>query len=586
MGGHAFKTLHCPRIPAEVYAKVKTITTHALETVFSNVTVPFEIPDKSDFGDIDFLVSAPFGDCSTLSLTTFPFPTVIEAIKHALGTSHGRRGFLTPDCMYFAIPLPAKLNTIAEDDADSSDEELESWVQVDVKICFKPEMFSWMTFGLNYASQSGVLGSMVKPLGLTLDPEGLHIRVQEMEDTDWPGSMALVTQDPWTVCRILGLGRRAVDGGFESSEEIYTEYARSSLFHPEHFKAKLEDESYLVQHSHRSYFLKKWIPDRYLGYESDAGKAGDGGIQTWTARTRTAVQEDVFTKFPQVAAEYYTKRSLYTEAVEERRLRNLITNAIPSGTTGWSGDFPLPHTHVRELTSSMPPTVQHGALTPPASPMHQPTNLPSLPSPSPLSVSRKTPLPLSTDVLPGQPPHARKFTPPPLSASLSNPWETPLSIDALPRQPPHTCKPTPPPPSMSATARLSCLARWTSFSATGVPYLLPSPHAKDFNLQWRDAIARGASEEALLRWASGVWWCVWVRQCVVNWRGMWARRFEKEDCRAAKVGVQNGEMVEREGSLREAGRKAEELVRMHREKVMGRLDTLNRVLGLVVEVEK
>ncbi|UPX16107.1 uncharacterized protein EKO05_0006530 [Ascochyta rabiei] len=585
MGGNAFKTLHCPRIPTEVYAKVKTITTNALEAIFNHVTVPFEIPGKSDFGDIDFLVSAPFGDCSTLSLTTFPFATVIEAIKDALGTPHGRRGFLTPDCMYFAIPLPTTANAFTEGGADSSDEELVSWVQVDVKICFKPEMFSWMTFGLNYASQSGVLGSMVKPLGLTLDPEGLHIRVQEMEDTDRPGSMVWVTRHSWTVCRILGLGRRVVDGGFESSEE---KYAASWLFHPEHFRARLEEESYLVQHNHRSYFLKKWIPERYPDYEFDTEEAGDGGIQAWTARTRTAVREKVFTHFPHVAAEYYTKRAQHTKAAEERRLRDLISNAIPSGTAGWSDDFPLPHIHVRESIPSTPATMQHGALTPPASPMHQPTNLKSPPSQSPLPISQETPPPLSTDALPGQPRHACKSTPsPPRTSSINKPWETPLSIDTLPRQPPRTCKPTPPPSTMSPTARLSCLARWTFFSAAGVPYLLRSPHAKDFNLQWRDAIACGASEEALLRWASEVWWCVWVRQCVVNWRGMWARRFEKEGVGAEEVGVQNGEVVRRfEKAPREAGRKAEELVRKNREKMLERLDTLNRVLGLLVEVEK
>ncbi|XPS72300.1 hypothetical protein M3J09_004467 [Ascochyta lentis] len=554
MGGNAFKTLHCPRIPPEVYAKVKTITTKALETVFAHVTVPFEVPDKSDFGDIDFLVSAPFEDRTALCLTTFPFPTVIEAIKNVLGTPHGRRGFLTPDCMYFAIPLSAGLNTTTNNDENSDDEELAAWVQVDVKICFKPELFSWMTFELNYASQSGVLGSMIKPLGLTIDPEGLHVRVQEMEDTDWPGSMVWVTRDSWMVCRILGLGRRAVDGGFERSEE---KYAASWMFHPGHFKAKLEEDSYLVQHGHRSHFLKKWIPEHYPNYEFSAKKGGAEELLAWTARTRTAVREKVFTMFPQVAVEYYTKRAQHTGEMEERRLRDLITNAIPSGTTGWSDDFQLPRIRIRQPASStlhaQPMTMQHGAPTPPPSPIHQPTDL-------------KTQLPSSR-----------------LCVSTINPWEIPLHIDELPRQPPHACKPAPPPLGMSATARLTCLARWTSFSPTGVPCLLPSPHAKDFTLQWRDAIARGFGEGALVQWARDVWWCVWVRQCVVNWRGMWARRFEKEDVKAEKARVEEEELVEKESAQREFRAKAEELVRKNKEKMLGRLEVLNRLLGLVEE---
>jgi hypothetical protein len=135
MGGNAFKSLHCPRVPTEVYAKVSAITITALQTVFTHVTVPFEVPGKADYGDIDFLVSAPFGNSTELSLTTFPFPTIIEAIKHALDTPHGRRGFLTPDCMYFAILMPASTSsstaTSLAGSQDSDDDRL-SWVQVDV----------------------------------------------------------------------------------------------------------------------------------------------------------------------------------------------------------------------------------------------------------------------------------------------------------------------------------------------------------------------------------------------------------------------------------------------------------------------
>ena len=82
---------------------------------------------------------------------------------------------------------------------------------------------------------------------------------------------------------------------------------------------------------------------------------------------------------------------------------------------------------------------------------------------------------------------------------------------------------------MSAPARLACLSRWTSFTDKGMPYLLTSPHPKDYELQWRDAVMAGFSQEELVRWVERVWWRVWVRQCVGNWRGMWGKRREKED---------------------------------------------------------
>ncbi|KAH6618620.1 hypothetical protein C7974DRAFT_426890 [Boeremia exigua] len=548
MGGHAFKDLYCPRIPPNVYAEVKSITTAALRTVFSHVTVPFEIPGKPDYGDIDFLVSAPLGEAD-LTLSTFPFQRVVQAIKYALDTPHGRRGFLTPDCMYFAIPMPATSSACCLDDnegcdiSECSDEEPETWVQIDVKVCFKPESFLWTTFELDYASQSSILGSMVNPLGLTLDPEGLHVRVREMESTDWAGSMVWVSKDPWTVCRVLGLSRKVVDGAFESGEEIYEEYTSSWLFHPGNFKAKLEDESYLVQHPHRSNFLKKWIPERYSEHKSYDD--GEGDLEAWTARTRLTVKEKIFTMFPHVAEGYYAKRSHHVNEVEERRLRDLITAAIPTGTDGWRDDFNIPHIVIRQPAIQTPPSTprlhpalpQHGEFTPPPSPTSRPQNTP-------------------------------KSAPAPIALDPNHPSTT-LYIDALPRQPPHPCKPAPPPQSMSAAARLACLARWTAFSATGSPYLLTSPHAKDFDLQWREAVEAGSSDAELAEWAQAMWWVVWVRQCVVNWRGMWAKRFEKEDVRAEKARVE--------------GMREEEVIRCEKEVVRRRLEGLNRALALLVE---
>jgi hypothetical protein len=205
MGGHAFHDLNCPRISASVYHKVKLQTTAALKHVFSHVVVPTEMPEKPDYGDIDFLVASPIHSPTSTNIDNFDWPGTVLALKQILHTAHGRRGFLNPDCMYFAIRAPGH--------------ESEFWVQVDVKVCFKAELFEWQAFELNYASNSKMIGSMVKPLGLTIDPEGLHVRVEEIEATNFPGSMVWVSKDPRDVLRITGLDRRILDAGFEMKDE-------------------------------------------------------------------------------------------------------------------------------------------------------------------------------------------------------------------------------------------------------------------------------------------------------------------------------------------------------------------------------
>jgi hypothetical protein len=205
MDGHAFKYLHCPRIPPSIYAKVKLQTTAALRTIFAYVVVPTDIPAKEDFGDIDFFVSSALHFPHSNNAKNSDWEGCVSSIKPALSTSHGRRGFKNPGCMYFDI----NLNPIVVFSIGCTDGE----------VCFKPDMFEWETFELNYASNSKMIGSMVKPLGLTIDPEGLHVRVDEIEVTNFVGSIVWVSKDPRDMLRITGLDRRIVDAGFKTKEE-------------------------------------------------------------------------------------------------------------------------------------------------------------------------------------------------------------------------------------------------------------------------------------------------------------------------------------------------------------------------------
>jgi hypothetical protein len=107
--------------------------------------------------------------------------------------------------MYFAIDAPHG--------------EENYFIQIDVKVCFKPELFRWCHFELNYASNSKIIGSMVKPLGLTVDPEGMHIRVKEVEETNFPGSMVWISKDPKEALRVVGLDRRILNAGFKSKDK-------------------------------------------------------------------------------------------------------------------------------------------------------------------------------------------------------------------------------------------------------------------------------------------------------------------------------------------------------------------------------
>jgi len=103
-------------------------------------------------------------------------------------------------------------------------------------------------------------------------------------------------------------------------------------------------------------------------------------------------------------------------------------------------------------------------------------------------------------------------------------------------------------------------------------------------MAWTDAQYAGATDGVLVAWAEEVWWSVWVRQCVVNYRGMWKRRFEKD----VKKALAEREKAEKKAGVEseKAGAESEKggvvLVGERAEKVKGRLGRLNQgLVGLV-----
>jgi hypothetical protein len=90
-------------------------------------------------------------------------------------------------------------------------------------------MFDWMRFQLTYASALKLVGSMIKPLGMNINLEGLQLRVEEMEKTDMPGSMVFLTKEPKDVLKIIGLDRRILNTEFKTNEERKTSTPESQF---------------------------------------------------------------------------------------------------------------------------------------------------------------------------------------------------------------------------------------------------------------------------------------------------------------------------------------------------------------------
>lgn len=92
MGGSAFSsTLQqsaFPRLPPAVYANLKARLLPKLQNLYSFVVVPYEAPEKTDYGDLDFVVAGPKSKRPSTGSTTDSVNVPHEIVQEAIGARY------------------------------------------------------------------------------------------------------------------------------------------------------------------------------------------------------------------------------------------------------------------------------------------------------------------------------------------------------------------------------------------------------------------------------------------------------------------------------------------------------------------
>ena len=172
MGGKAFNSRYpdakFPRMSPTIYATMKDRLLPILETLYENVVVPHEAPEKVDHGDVDFLVQGP-----RLDLTP-------EDVQSAIGAPYGIPAMPTSN---FAIPC---------DLFDGG--EPGCFIQVDVHVCKDEEELRRVHVLHSYGDLGIILGWLASSVGLSLGTSGFkasrtdHICFEEILTSITPRS--------------------------------------------------------------------------------------------------------------------------------------------------------------------------------------------------------------------------------------------------------------------------------------------------------------------------------------------------------------------------------------------------------------
>lgn len=238
MGGKAFSpALRTPRIPPSVYHGLRSQNISLLSTFYKYVASPREVPGKLSHGDIDILVFAPLDSLSPPTSTTLSVAlNAVHALSNTIITS-------------FAIPYPGKL---------------EEYVQVDVQLAPSKELFEWQLFHTSYGDFWNILGTAIRPFGLTANERGLFLRISEIEDVDKNRSLVFLGSEPDAVLMFCtGMDVEEYKRGWGSVGDMLGWLSRGRFMRKESFRRsrlKANDRKRVGKREVYRRFVDEFVP--------------------------------------------------------------------------------------------------------------------------------------------------------------------------------------------------------------------------------------------------------------------------------------------------------------------------------------
>ncbi|KXJ91900.1 hypothetical protein Micbo1qcDRAFT_224011 [Microdochium bolleyi] len=418
MGGSIFskgsKPLYTPRMPPQVYEHVRNHCHARLRGLFVAVATPLEGPAKPDFGDVDISLAWPraelFPTRAALQ-TRARFPgSLLEAAAAAVGAVRTQGVNGSSSEIHAAVawpeeyaPLIPPLSTVAEEGmsaAATTAEKLpparqaEAYIQVDLHIFPDIQTLQWQLFKHAHGDLWGILGSTIRPYGLTADEVGLYLRIPEIEKLDHKRAKVFLTSEPGEVLSFLGMKgggcyedapKSPRDEG-DAEEDVWaTRFTEKKDFFdsskatpaaigdPTSIDETARDASEYTEESTKSLrsrerrrmkhrplfaeFMSEYFPDHhhhhsllYDDVRAESSSVTSGQQDEATAYTRDSVREDAFVQFgPLVRYTYEQRLREWTAERQRVSIRKSIKAIVPAPYTAAASGSPSPADQQQQL---------------------------------------------------------------------------------------------------------------------------------------------------------------------------------------------------------------------------------------------
>lgn len=207
------------------------------------------------------------------------------------------------------------------------------FIQVDVRVCESLDQLQWMLFKHAHGDIWNLLGTTIRPYGLSVDEMALWLRIPEIEYRHRNRAKVFISSDPVEILHFLGLPIEGYwEEPFKDLDSMYEYVALCRLFwvtppvqenggtgdnlEQDRKKLKANDRRRMNQRPG----FRKWI-------EEFKPRCREEGRFLEQPTTREAVTEEAFSCWPNIQKEFTTRRDEFL--LEQQR--DMIWNKVIKG---------------------------------------------------------------------------------------------------------------------------------------------------------------------------------------------------------------------------------------------------------------
>lgn len=199
------------------------------------------------------------------------------------------------------------------------------YIQVDVHFCHDVQQAKYLRFHHAHGDMWQLLGSIIRPFGLTVDNVGLWIRIPEVEVVDKKRAKILLTSVPNQILDFIGVSVPEYWRPFPDAETMFQYISKCNMFWvpPDYnldcelASAKSNDRQRLT---HRPIY-RRWV------YEFKP-RCRDQGLYSEVPTTREAVKNKAFETF-KIETEYHQRLRDFIFEKQKKDIIKEIKNVFP-----------------------------------------------------------------------------------------------------------------------------------------------------------------------------------------------------------------------------------------------------------------